>query len=927
MMRSRIATLFLVLVFSLVSANAGAASGVTGVARLDEITAVACPPGLNRIAWDPVNGAEGYFVYRSASPEGIFSRLTADPIKETSFDDHASVGGTGFWYKVGWIAMGKESISSPAPALPFCILRFADRNGGAFTAVAQRAKGGYALIGRGPALASGAKGRPSLILTDESGNITLQSALPALAEHDITSIVQAVDGGFLLLGSAPSLVGQGNQTWLGKIDAQGHSLWERRFTTVYVNTPCSIVSTRDGGAVIFGGGLISYGGGSAYVVKVDGNGALLWAKEYCLGSNIQVNGLAQTTDNGYALCGIFSPPNSEYSQAFVMRLTSNGDVIWRTNIESVEPISAVQRCSADAIVQLLDGGFAVVGTTFAGKNGLLLLCKIQPDGKLAWQKIFDNPRGEMRPRGMVQDSAGDLFVCGPGAILSASEFQAWLARFSPTGDMKWRRAYNQADTYGVPALSAFGFLQPNGGGVVICRHFPTAQGELAEILALPKTGVLPGASFTQTAYQAATSGGLVATVRSAVAIENEDLGGAWQLRDTGTPLAFPGPSTIVRTFTFGNDATQLGYTPPAEMQAPVQVDGMLGTSDGTLLVHDPANERVIQLDEALVPTVSKLPLGDISFGDAFAMDGRIIQGAQDGDGSFTVVDPTGGVVLFHGDAAAYPFPSDPSHPKYYAYGDDLLIGELDVSAPARANYRPAHQYWLFSLEVPLRPGARATYRNHDGTLAFIRAHEVDRRGLWVNPEGMLMDGERVFTRNPDLLLRLFKARNIHLSGPAYTEGASRLMGFDRDGNYYLLQSNVVRAFSGKGDVLGTVLLNAGSCGVAVDADGVVFELVASPARGLYSLVRHERTWGYRSVAAVVAQDGVKLRRFPLESSPSLADLPRGAAVTVQARWRDRSVADSPDKIWYRIKLPEGLCGWVVESLLNVSATVDWEASP
>jgi outer membrane protein assembly factor BamB/fibronectin type 3 domain-containing protein len=73
-------------------------------------TAPAVPAGVtvtsinsndNRISWSAVTGAN-YYVYRadSACPNGVFRRLTVNPVSSTTFDDTMVVPGTTYYYQV-----------------------------------------------------------------------------------------------------------------------------------------------------------------------------------------------------------------------------------------------------------------------------------------------------------------------------------------------------------------------------------------------------------------------------------------------------------------------------------------------------------------------------------------------------------------------------------------------------------------------------------------------------------------------------------------------------------------------------------------------------------------------------------------------------------------------------------------------------------
>jgi len=64
------------------------------------------------LAWNGINGASGYNVYRSAGENGVYTKVNSAEVSGTSFTDTGLSPDTGYYYKVSAIAGGVEGFQS-----------------------------------------------------------------------------------------------------------------------------------------------------------------------------------------------------------------------------------------------------------------------------------------------------------------------------------------------------------------------------------------------------------------------------------------------------------------------------------------------------------------------------------------------------------------------------------------------------------------------------------------------------------------------------------------------------------------------------------------------------------------------------------------------------------------------------------------------
>jgi len=110
-------------------------------------------------------------------------------------------------------------------------------------------------------------------------------------------VIQASDGGYVLVGRTQSSVVEGYDCWLIKTDSSGNTEWNRTYTLSRKGDWCNcMIQTKDGSYLL--GGIKSYNLMS--LTKTDSSGNMQWNQTYGYGAT---NSVIQTSDGGYALAG------------------------------------------------------------------------------------------------------------------------------------------------------------------------------------------------------------------------------------------------------------------------------------------------------------------------------------------------------------------------------------------------------------------------------------------------------------------------------------------------------------------------------------------------------------------------------------------------------------------------------------------------
>lgn len=195
-----------------------------------------------------------------------------------------------------------------------------------------------------------------LIKIDSSGNILWNKFYDGGgAGGSLIGIVPMTDGGFILSGSTSSY-GAGNyDTYVIRTDSLGNIVWSKTYGGPLDESGNSIVKCSDGIVIASGTNDFGQGGADIYVVKLDFNGNIMWAKVYGTTIDEAASKIKQTSDNGFIIGGLYGVITGDRGE-FLMKIDSLGNFQWAKSYGS-------STCNDDLtdLTVANDGGFIVSG--------------------------------------------------------------------------------------------------------------------------------------------------------------------------------------------------------------------------------------------------------------------------------------------------------------------------------------------------------------------------------------------------------------------------------------------------------------------------------------------------------------------------------------------------------------------------------------
>lgn len=224
--------------------------------------------------------------------------------------------------------------------------------------VQQTVDGGYIISGWTESFGAGSRDM-YLIKTDANGNAIWTRTFGGYDEDFARSCQQTADGGYIVGGWTYSFGVNGQAVYFVKTDANGNAIWSKTIDGPGDDHCNSIIQSVDGGYLL-AGGTTSFGAGGwdVYLIKTDATGNTVWSKTYGRYGDERMHHVKPTSDGGYIIVGFTTSFGGGYD-FYVIKTDANGDSVWTKNYGggSYE--------SGESAQETADGGYIITGQTMS----------------------------------------------------------------------------------------------------------------------------------------------------------------------------------------------------------------------------------------------------------------------------------------------------------------------------------------------------------------------------------------------------------------------------------------------------------------------------------------------------------------------------------------------------------------------------------
>jgi hypothetical protein len=248
--------------------------------------------------------------------------------------------------------------------------------------------------------------------------------------------------------------------------SHGASYWAKTYgMSGAADVANSIQQTSDGGYIVGWRTDFYVACHDALILKLDSSGEVTWQKTYGGDGCDETYAIQETFNGGYIAAGRTSSFGDFYSDIWVLKLDTNGDVVWqKTYGGSYQDIAYSIQQTDDDGDSVKDDGYIVAGNTssFGAGGGDVWVLKIDNNGEVTWQKTYGGS-GSDRADSIQQTTDGGYIVAGATYSFGVyGDWDIWILKLNSSGDVIWEKTYDESAGDG-----AYSIQQTSDGGYIV----------------------------------------------------------------------------------------------------------------------------------------------------------------------------------------------------------------------------------------------------------------------------------------------------------------------------------------------------------------------------------------------------------------------------------------------------------------------------
>ncbi len=290
------------------------------------------------------------------------------------------------------------------------------------------------------------------------------------------------DGGFVAVGHTYSFGAGDVDLYAVKTDAAGDTLWTRTFGGPGPDCGYGVCETNDNAYVLAGYTMSSGAGGEdVFLVKVDAQGALLWARTYGGAGLDEARSVCFTSDGHILAAGQTESFGAGLSDVYLLKVDADGDTLW------TRTYGGADSDWADAVCETADGCYGAGGTTgsFNSTRDIYLL-KTDPAGALVWQYRYGSSANYREEYGTGACATPDGGMAATGWRTDQDQADPGQANFLLVGaagaPLDYRRFIDPYIEYGSS------ICRSAAGDFMLCGSAKNATTHHNDLLILKKAG-------------------------------------------------------------------------------------------------------------------------------------------------------------------------------------------------------------------------------------------------------------------------------------------------------------------------------------------------------------------------------------------------------------------------------------------------------
>ena len=254
------------------------------------------------------------------------------------------------------------------------------------------------------------------------------------------ALIETRDRGFLVAGFSNSSMEDPTDRdfdiFILRTDVEGELLWSKYYDEGYEERAYDMVEAQDGGFIIVGDFIDVIGGDKdLYIMKIDKDGKFLWSKTYGRSGDDSGNEIVVDNDGNYVIAGnSFKDETNQDQDFYILKIDQEGNEIWSKTLGTERDDSALA-------ITTINDGYAVIGKTRndIGVDNNILFYRLSDEGAVKWFKEIKTNQNE-EGKDIISTKDGQLIISG----FIGDNADVYLAKYSDEGVKIWDNSYDIA---------------------------------------------------------------------------------------------------------------------------------------------------------------------------------------------------------------------------------------------------------------------------------------------------------------------------------------------------------------------------------------------------------------------------------------------------------------------------------------------------
>lgn len=292
---------------------------------------------------------------------------------------------------------------------------------------------------------------------------------------DINDIALCPDGGYILAG----YYNKQTNIYLIKTDADGDLQWTKNYPVDFGGNGNAVIPTRDSGFAIAGFINVLDGNNqehkNAYLLRIDAYGKVKWAKHYGGLTDEEIKDIVELPDGSFAMTGYREDAVTGKPDVYLLKVNAAGAFLWQQSFGLPN-----NKDIGNALVAMPNGDLVVAGELTGNTTSDAYFVRVTSNGDPVWEKRGDfSNGGDDKARALALSDDNQLVVGGFTAI--GAQTAGMIAKLAPdaaTTTPIWLTTFPESDVYG---------LGKNKQGGYFVTGFKIPSGNLVEDLYIVHT--------------------------------------------------------------------------------------------------------------------------------------------------------------------------------------------------------------------------------------------------------------------------------------------------------------------------------------------------------------------------------------------------------------------------------------------------------